>query len=327
MRLIICSSLRIFFVLSFICLIAGCKEPDSKISEILSIPLELTIERFDEKFHLSQASNIPQLKKEYPFLFPEKFNDSVWVKRQKDSLQLLLLENVNKKFPKIEPIENDLENLFKHLKYYFPKTQIPRVLGVINNVDYQSKTIYADSLLLVSLDTYLGADHPLYEGIPQYIRQEMDIKYLSSHVVNKFAAYKIPPTNDRTLLSQMIYFGKQIYLKDWVMPKSSDAQKTGYTEDQLQWLIENELYMWQYFIEKQLLFNTDPSLFQRFIAPAPFSKFYLEIDNESPGRVGVWLGWQIIKSYMKRYPETEINALLNLPAQTLFSKSNYKPRR
>ena len=327
MRLIICSSLRIFFVLSFICLITGCKEPDSVISEILSIPLELNIERFDEKFHLSQASNIPQLKKEYPFLFPEKFNDSVWVKRQKDSLQLLLLENVNKKFPKIEPLENDLENLFKHLKYYFPKTQPPRVLGVINNVDYQSKTIYADSLLLVSLDTYLGADHPLYEGIPQYIRQEMDIKYLCSHVVNKFAAYKIPPTNDRTLLSQMIYFGKQIYLKDWVMPKSSDAQKMGYTEDQLQWLIENEVYMWQYFIEKQLLFNTDPSLLQRFIAPAPFSKFYLEIDNESPGRVGVWLGWQIIKSYMKRYPETEINTLLKLPAQTLFSKSNYKPRR
>ncbi|MAV78870.1 MAG: gliding motility lipoprotein GldB [Flavobacteriaceae bacterium TMED171] len=327
MRLIICSSLRIFFVLSFICFITGCKEPDSKISEILSIPLELTIERFDEKFHLSQASNIPQLKKEFPFLFPEKFNDSVWVKRQKDSLQLLLFENVNKKFPKIEPLENDLENLFKHFKYYFPKTQPPRVIGVINNVDYQSKTIYTDSLLIVSLDTYLGADHPLYEGIPQYIRQEMDIKYLSSHVVNKFVAYKIPPTNDRTLLSQMIYFGKQIYLKDWVMPKSSDALKMCYTEDQLQWLIENEVYMWQYFIEKQLLFNTDPSLLQRFIAPAPFSKFYLEIDNESPGRVGVWLGWQIIKSYMKRYPETEINALINLPAQTLFSKSNYKPRR
>ena len=85
--------------------------------------------------------------------------------------------------------------------------------------------------------------------------------------------------------------------------------------------------MWQYFVEKQLLFKTDPSLMQRFILPAPFSKFYLEIDNQSPGRVGVWLGWQIIKSYMKRYPETDINALLNLPAETLFSKSNYKPRK
>ncbi|MDA0201197.1 MAG: gliding motility lipoprotein GldB, partial [Bacteroidetes bacterium] len=74
-------------------------------------------------------------------------------------------------------------------------------------------------------------------------------------------------------------------------------------------------------------FNTQPSLSKRFVDPAPFSKFYLEIDNESPGRIGIWLGWQIIKSYMERHPKTEIQALLNLPAQTLFSKSNYKPRR
>ena len=101
----------------------------------------------------------------------------------------------------------------------------------------------------------------------------------------------------------------------------------GFTDTQIQWVIDNEMYMWQYFVQKQLLYNTDPSLTQRFIKPAPFSKFYLEIDNESPGRVGVWLGWQIIKSYMERYPDTEISGLLNLPAQTLFSKSNYKPRR
>jgi hypothetical protein len=237
------------------------------------------------------------------------------------------LENVEEKFASMAPLEDDLEYLFKHLKYYFPKTQTPRVIGVINNVDYQSKTIYADSLLLVSLDTYLGSDHYLYEGIPQYVRQEMDIQFLASHVAGKFAANKIPPTKDRSLLSQMIYHGKQVYFKEWVLPQSSDAQKMGYTDTQIQWVIDNEMYMWQYFVQKQLLYNTDPSFTQRFIEPAPFSKFYLEIDNESPGRVGVWMGWQIIKSYMERYPDTEISALLNLPAQTLFSKSNYKPRR
>ncbi len=97
----------------------------------------------------------------------------------------------------MDPLEEELEYLFKHLKYYFPRTRTPRVIGVINNVDYQSKTIYNDSLLLISLDTYLGKNHPLYEGIPQYIRQEMDAKYLSSHVVNKFAEYKSHP-NDRS---------------------------------------------------------------------------------------------------------------------------------
>tara|TARA_B100001057_G_scaffold255080_1_gene255299 strand:- start:479 stop:1348 length:870 start_codon:yes stop_codon:yes gene_type:complete len=289
--------------------------------------LELYIDRFDKKFHLSEAGDIPALKTNYPFLFPKKFSDDVWINRQKDSLQLLLLENVEEKFASMAPLEDDLEYLFKHLKYYFPKTQIPRIIGVINNVDYQSKTIYADSLLLVSLDTYLGSNHYLYEGIPQYVRQEMDIQYLASHVAGKFAANKIPPNKDRSLLSQMIYQGKQVYFKEWVLPQSSDAQKMGYTDTQIQWVIDNEMYIWQYFVQKQLLYNTDPSLTQRFIKPAPFSKFYLEIDNESPGRVGVWMGWQIIKSYMERYPGTEISALLNLPAQTLFSKSNYKPRR
>ena len=327
MRLIISPTIRIFTVLSLFSVVIGCKNVDSESSRILSIPMEFKIERFDREFHLSENKDIPKLKARYPFLFPEKFKDSVWVKRQKDTLQLLLLENVEDKFPSMEPLEESLGYLFKHLKYYFPKTKTPRVIGVINNVDYQSKTIYTDSLLLISLDTYLGTNHHLYEGIPQYIRQEMDVNYLSSHVAEKFIEHKIPPTKDRSLLSQMIFHGKKIYLKDWVLPRLTNAQKMGYTDDQLQWVVDNEVYMWQYFVEKQLLFNTDTALLQRFIEPGPFSKFYLEIDNESPARIGVWLGWQIIKSYMDRYPNTEIQALLNLPAQTLFSKSNYKPRR
>jgi len=327
MRLIIFRNVVFFLVIPLVFFFIGCDDTNTKESEILMIPLEIKIDRFDKKFHLSQADDIQVLKTTYPYLFPEKFDDSVWIKRQKDSLQLLLLENVEKKFTTMLSIEENLEYLFKHLKYYFPETTIPRVIGLINNVDYQSKTIYADSLLLISLDTYLGLDHYLYEGIPQYIRQEMDINFLPSHVASKFAKSKIPPSNDRSFLSQMIYYGKQVYLKDWVLPRSSDAEKMLYTEQQIQWVIDNEAYMWQYIVEKQLLYNTDPSLSNRFIEPAPFSKFYLEIDNESPGRIGVWIGWQIIKSYMKRYPDTEISALLNLPAQTLFSKSNYKPRR
>ena len=85
--------------------------------------------------------------------------------------------------------------------------------------------------------------------------------------------------------------------------------------------------MWQFFIEKQLIYSSDPALIQRFIDPAPFSKFYLEIDNESPGGIGKWLGWQIVKSYVENNPKVEINKLLSLPAQTIFNKSNYKPRR
>ena len=327
MRSIIYLINRKFILLIFFLFLISCNNTNSRENEILSIPVELTIDRFDKRFHLAKPEDIPELKTTYPFLFPDKFNDSVWIKRQNDSLQLLLLKNVDEKFNSMVQLEDNLEYLFKYCKYYFPGTNIPRVIGLINNVDYQSKTIYTDSLLLISLDTYLGSDHYLYEGIPKYVRQEMDIEYLTSHVASKYAANKIPPNKDRSLLSQMIYHGKQIYFKELVLPRSTDAQKMGYTNEQINWVIENEVYMWQYFIQKQLLYKTDPSLTQRFIDPAPFSKFYLEIDNQSPGRIGVWMGWQIIRSYMHRYPDTKISDLLNLPAQTLFLKSNYKPKR
>jgi len=135
----------------------------------------------------------------------------------------------------------------------------------------------------------------------------------------------MPPT-DETLLSQMIYAGKGLYLKDLFLPEYSDADKIGYKSEQITWCAENESYMWRYFIERKLLYDTDQKLIPRFIAPAPFSKFYLEIDNESPGRVGSWLGWQIVRSFMENN-EVSLNEMLKMDAKEIFEKSKYKPKK
>ena len=120
----------------------------------------------------------------------------------------------------------------------------------------------------------------------------------------------------------MIYSGKLLYLKDMIIPFKTDAQKIGYTQQQLDWVTVNQEQIWQYFIEKELLYSTDSKLPNRFINPAPFSKFYLaEIDNESPGKVGQFVGWQIVKAYMDNNDVT-LTELLNTPAQTVFNKSN-----
>ena len=117
-----------------------------------------------------------------------------------------------------------------------------------------------------------------------------------------------------------------MYLKDVLIPESTDADKIGYTAQQLLWCQENEVYMWEYFIQKQLLYNEDSKLLARFINPAPFSKFYLEIDNESPGRVGTWLGWQIVRSYMDNN-QVSVAELMQKDAIEIFKKSKYKPKR
>ena len=137
------------------------------------------------------------------------------------------------KFPSITPLdagvmsflEKKTSNLFKYISYYFPNTKIPRIITLTNNVYYQIKTVYSDSLLLISLDTFLGSDHPLYEGIPYYIRKELDSKYLLSQIAEKFASYVIPPNENRTFLSNMVYEGKKLYLQDLILPNEEDKIK------------------------------------------------------------------------------------------------------
>ncbi len=316
---------KFFIILTVVFFIIQCKKNNVE-DEINSIPISINFDRFDKKFYNIDSFKLNDLKKDYSYLFPEKFDDIVWVNRRKDSLQLILKNAIEKKIENFDFVEDEINYLFKHVIYYFPKTNIPKIVTLINNVDYQSKIIYLDSLVLISLDTYLGKNHEIYNGIPNYIKYDMDISFLSSHIADKFLDRKINYPNERTFLSQMLYYGKKLYLKEKLLPLKNDTILIGYSKKDFTWAKENEIYIWKYFIEKELLYNTDSKLIRRFLDPSPFSKFYLEIDNQSPGKIGRWIGWQIVKSFMKKNPEVKIEDLILKSSQELFIKSGYKPK-
>ena len=131
---------------------------------------------------------------------------------------------------------------------------------------------------------------------------------------------------NRTFLSRMVYYGKELYLKDRLLPFISDAQKIGYSNEELEWAKANEEQMWRYFVESELLYSTDSALDRKFLDPAPFSKFGLELDNESPGRLGRYTGWQIVRAFMENNP-ISLQQLLEMPADEILKESNYKPRK
>jgi hypothetical protein len=213
------------------------------------------------------------------------------------------------------------------MKYYYPQTQTPKVITLISEMDYHSKAIYADSLILVSLELYLGRDHKFYANeFPEYISYNFEPRQMMPDIAYSFAERKIAPPTENTLLAQMIYEGKLLYMEDVLLPEYTDAEKIGYSPEQIQWCQENESYMWMYFIEGELLYNSDQKMITRFIAPAPFSKFYLEIDNETPGRVGRWLGWQIVRSFMINN-EVSLQQMLAMDAKQIFEMSRYKPKK
>ena len=303
----------------------SCDKKNKTENAVTAIPLELKVERFDKIFFETPPKDLEKVKTAFPFFFPAGNDDSVWLDKMQDPIWREVHTEVQKKYADFEPVKADLELLFKHIKYYFPETKTPKVITIISEMDYTNKAIYADSLVIISLELYLGKNHKFYQ-FPNYIKQNFEQKQIMPDIVSSFSSRKIPSVMDKDLLSQMIYRGKQLYLKDVLLPDYSDAEKMGYTPEQIKWCEENESYMWRYFIEGELLYSAEQKLVTRFINPAPFSKFYLEIDNESPGQVGAWIGWQMVRSYMENN-KVPVADLLKTDAKEIFSKSKYKPKK
>ncbi len=97
-------------------------------------------------------------------------------------------------------------------------------------------------------------------------------------------------------------------------------------KEELDWADANEEQIWRYFVDKELIFDSDTKLSSRFLYPAPFSKFYLELDNESPAMLGQYIGWHIVRDYMDKN-DVGIQDMLNTDAETIFNKAKYKPKK
>ncbi|MFS4456508.1 gliding motility lipoprotein GldB [Maribacter sp. 2304DJ31-5] len=313
----------IFIVLLVLPVFFACNETDKVTAAVEKIPLDLKISRFDREFAQASPNNLPQLRKKYPYLFPAP--DSIWIQKMQDSLQIELFQEVGNTFRSFEDEEGGLQLFFKYVKYYFPEAETPKVITMTNDVRYNQRIVMTDTLLLIGLDNYLGPQHKYYGGFQRYIAKSLDRKYMVGDVASAFAKKVVPRPRDRTFLARMLYFGKELYLKDILLPKVEDAIKIGYTQEEMDWAVVNEEPMWRNFIEQEHLYSTDNKLNQRFLDPAPFSKFGLELDNESPGRLGRYIGWQIVRAFMENN-RVGLKQMLAMPEEELFKKSNYKPR-
>ncbi|TBN02707.1 gliding motility lipoprotein GldB [Hyunsoonleella flava] len=318
---------NILFAFLIAILMISCKDENKVEREIANINIDISVERFDQFFGNAQERDLPKLKQAYPFMFPKKYKDSFWITKMKDTLQQELIHEVENKFQTFDDVELEIETLFNHLKYYFPEFHPPRIITTTSNVDYRNKVIVTDTIALIALDTYLGKDHFFYEGIQKFIRHNFESEQIVVDIAGAYAERYIYQPQRKTLLDEMIYFGKQLYFKDVMLPNKTEAQRINYTDEQLDWAQTNEHFIWRYFVERELLYNSDTKLPSRFINPAPFSKFFLEqIDTNSPGRIGQYIGWQIVRAYMKNN-DVSLKNMLQTKPQDIFNKSKFKPRK
>ena len=129
--------------------------------------------------------------------------------------------------------------------------------------------------------------------------------------------------NTQNLISEMIHQGKLLYFLDAMIPDGPDSLKIGFSQKQLTWCHEHEQQMWSYLVEKKMLFSGDRMELVRFINPAPFTTPF---GQKSPGRSGCWLGWQIVKSYLKKSPGLKLSDLMaENDYHKILNDSGYSP--
>lgn len=319
--------MRFYFMnLMVLCVFFSCSDKKNTQIDVSTVNVDFTTKRYEVDFYNSTAKTLPALKNEFPYLFPKSFSDSLAISKIADTDEQELFAETQKLYKDISQLEVELRTLFKHVKYYNSNFKAPNVVTMISNIDYNSRVIYADSLLFISLDVYLGKTHRFYADYPKYIKENNKRENIIVDVANTMIEKQLIPFSNRSFLSKMIYEGKKLYVLDLYLPTILDQFKIGYSSEKLDWAIANEENIWKYFIEKKLLFSTETALNKRFLDNAPFSKFYLQNDNDSPGRIGVWLGWQIVKSFMQNN-DVSLQELLIIDSEELFKKSKYKPKK
>ena len=129
---------------------------------------------------------------------------------------------------------------------------------------------------------------------------------------------------DKTLINKMIYWGKIYYFTEHMLPKAADSLIIEYTTDEINRVELNKKETYGYFAKNDLLFNEERASETKFIAPRPITN---EVGDKAPGRIGRYLGWDIVRSYMENNSQVTIPELMSdTNHREIFRKAKYKPQ-
>ncbi len=227
------------------------------------------------------------------------------------------------KFADIGFIDEELTPAFEALLKEFPALKQPRIYMHVSGLN--QNVIVTDDALSISADKYLGSDYPLYkEFYYDYQLQNMTPErivpdYLLGYMMADFS-FK---GDGNVLLDRMLYEGKLRYILSRILPERPIWECMAYTQDQYQWCSDNHSRIWKSILHNNQLYDSNHLIVSQYLNDAPHTT---SLPPESPGRVGVWIGFQIINSYMKHNPETTLQELMNKTnAQELLKQAKYKP--
>lgn len=322
-------------------LLSGCHNDPLDV-DVSTVNIEVTFKRLDQDlFSLNPAAgqtNTAELYAKYgQFLVdysegvlrignPESESYSYAVAQFiTDENMKSLYRDVQDEFNDVSVIENELTDAFKFYRYHFPDSTVPDVVFNISALNYA--VVATQTTLAIGLDMFLGADYPVYPlvGLPKYMYTNMKPNQVVPQAMKGWvqSMYETDALRNN-LLEHMIFEGKLLYAMDALLRETEDSLKVGFSPEEMAWCKEYEPRIWAHLVDQELLYTTEYMDINKWINQAPF---VAGIPKNSPGRLGQWVGWQIVRSYMKNNPQIPITELMtNQNAQEILAKSKYKPK-
>lgn len=261
-----------------------------------------------------------------------RVNDSSYVQ---NVFAFLEDKDMHKAFKDVETVfsDNDIELLgeemtevVKRYKVMFPNKKTPKQFVTFMS-GFNYNVVYVDSTIGVGLEMYLGSDSKFYDMLqfPKFRTRTMTKNYILSDIVRGWLISEFDNADPiaNTLLNHMIFYGKIFYACDGLIPNVTDSIKFGYTTKQINICKEYEKNYWGFFVKDNKLFENDLKIVSEFTSDGPFTR---AISKECPPRIAMWLGRQIVKSYMEHNKNVSMDDLMKeKDAQKILSKSKYKP--
>lgn len=321
----------------------GCN--DSKQPDVSNIKVDLAVRRFEKDlFALDSnqlATGMAEIISKYPS-FSRQFNfeilgmDPSWGKDSSVAYLKGFLnsyravnDSVQKAFPNFEPYEKKLEKSVKYLRHYFPNYPAPKsIITYVGPLDGYGD-ILDEGTLIVGLHQHLGENFSMYKDdwvrqtYPEYISNRFTPDYIAVNAMKNIVLDMYPETSqDKTLVLQMVEKGKRLFLIQKLVPDSKEHQIIGYTQQQYKECLEREALIWDLFVQNSFLQSIDNNIIKNYIGEGPKTQ---ELGEASPGNIGSFSGWQIVKQYMEKNPSISLDSLMNTNAEIIFEKTKYKP--
>ena len=334
----------VLFILLFIPFFS-CKNKKG-IPDVSGIEVSVPVVRFDKVFFSIDTNDIPaglqKLQQQHPGFYLDFMQQILGVNGADTSLKTIavtrefirgyksIFDSLQSSYNETIWLQKELEQSFRFVKYYFPEYKPGNAILFVGPFDAPGVALTLSGLA-IGLQQYAGSNFSVYQSapgqemFPLYISRRFDKKYIVANCMKAVAQDLFPDNSGaKPLIEQMVERGKQWYLLDKFMPEAPDSTKTGYTKHQLEWCVQYEGMIWSHIVKNEDLNSLNPAVIQTYIGEGPFTQGLSQED--SPGNIGQWIGWQIVKKYAAKNSTLKPEEVMMTPAAKIIEEAKYKPK-